>query len=174
MHVKDPVYDKIQEFETTLKEKKVVAQDVRDKRIKGEAKVEQLKKNEKDFLDKIKTAGLDPNELKAYIIDRQKKLSAVLKKLDDVLPDENGMVQYARSKENINALDTIDVVSGDVKIPEDLELPEAKADELPPIVENENPAGFSSEAMENSDNSENGDDLFAELGKSTGDSQMPF
>ncbi len=161
MHVKDPVYDKIQEFENTLKEKKAKAQEIRDKRIKGEAKVEQLKKNEQEFLAKIKAAGLDPDELKAYIIDRQKKLSAVLAKLDQILPDENGKVEImAGVKEDVNAIDRIDVVSGDFKIPEDVELPSIE-------VPDEKPA-----EPANKEQAETGDDLFAELEKS--DSNMPF
>ena len=121
----DPVYQKIIDLENDLKKKKEVALATRDLRIKGETKVEQLTKNKEDFLKKVTDLGLDPNNLKKYIIETQEKLSKVTKTLDDVLPDENGVIKSSSGiSMDINKINDLESSSSEVVVPDSVEIPE--------------------------------------------------
>jgi len=120
----EPVFDKISKYETDIKARKAKAQEVRDIRIKGEAKLEQLEKSEAELIAKIKAAGLDPDKLPQYILDRQVEMDKALALLDAALPDDNGTVHLDKIfPQKVDAVLEVEVPSAEFSVPDDIEIP---------------------------------------------------
>lgn len=132
---KDPVIEQIAEFEDRLNVSKSRAQKTREARMKCELKTEQLKGNESELIKKIKSFGLDPENLKSFIIAKQKDLNAVLTKLEGVLPDENGKLpNNIFVKDLFDSVNSVEIPDVTVAIPNDVSFVKAE-DEKEKLVD---------------------------------------
>lgn len=79
------VADQLTKYKEILEISKQKAQSAKEDRIRYEATLEQLKKQESDLLEKVKKMGYDPDDLENIIADKIEKLKVITDKLDKIM-----------------------------------------------------------------------------------------
>lgn len=116
------VLEKIKNYENTIKERQAQAQTIKESRIRLESKLEQLNKNKQEFIDKLTAMGIDHEKLGTYINERTTTLDEIMNKLNDVMPDENGVAKKYNISMDLNKAEEVKVVTADINIPSDVDL----------------------------------------------------
>lgn len=114
LKLKDELYDQIRDLKENKTQYNERIEVVKRADAQCEAKIEQLEIQEKAIIKKIKDLGVDPDDLKGTIIEVHDKIIQLGKKLDEILPDDEGTINIDRMGVNITHIEDKKIKYSDV------------------------------------------------------------
>ncbi len=76
------------EYEKKINQLKESLDKAKNMRIRAEARLEQLNKQKQEILDEINSLGVRPEELESEIEKLRGEIEALIKKADEMLPED--------------------------------------------------------------------------------------